>query len=65
MEEIIIDVSDQGEITLETRNYKGKACMKDSQFIKDLLGRELTSQLTPAYYQTTKKTVKRYLKLCG
>ena len=65
MQEIIIDIADDGEITLETKGFKGKACLKETQFVKDLLGRELSSQLTPAYYETNKKSVKRYLKLCG
>jgi hypothetical protein len=29
------------------------------------LGHELASQLTPAYYETNKKSIKKYLKLCG
>jgi hypothetical protein len=50
---------------LETRGFKGKACLKEAQFVKDLLGHELASQLTPAYYETNKKSIKKYLKLCG
>ena len=65
MQEIIIDIADDGEITLETKGFKGKACLKEAQFVKDLLGRELASQLTPAYYETNKKSIKKYLKLCG
>ena len=65
MEEIIIDIAEDGGITLETRGFKGKACLNEAQFVKDLLGRELSSQLTPAYYETNKKSIKKYLKLCG
>jgi stress-induced morphogen len=65
MQEIIIDIADDGEITLETKGFKGKACLKEAQFVKDLLGHELASQLTPAYYETSKKCTKKYLKLCG
>ncbi len=64
MKEIIIDVSESGDISIETRGFTGKSCLKESQFIKDLLGRELSQQLTPAYYQGKQKT-KKYLQLCG
>ena len=64
MKEIVIDVSADGEISIETRGFTGKACLKESQFIKDLLGKEKSQQLTPAYYQGKQKT-KKYLQLCG
>ena len=65
MKEIIIDIDDTGEISLETRGFTGKSCIEETQFLKDLLGQELLKQLTPAYYETTKTTAKRYLNLCG
>ena len=65
MKEIIIDVSDDGEIRIETRGFKGKSCLEESEFLKDLLGKETSRQLTPAYYQEEKQTVKKYLPLCG
>ena len=65
MKEIIIDIDNDGEISIETRGFKGKACMLESQFVKDLLGQELLNQLTPAYYVTNKTQTKKYLKLCG
>ena len=65
MKEIIIDISPEGEITIETRGFTGKSCIEETQFLKDLLGQELLQQLTPAYYETTKTTAKRYLNLCG
>ena len=64
MKEIVIDVSAEGEIHIETRGFTGKACLKESQFLKDLLGKEKSQQLTPAYYQGKQKT-KKYLQLCG
>jgi len=30
-----------------------------------LLGKEISQQLTPAYYQENKKKIKKYLQLCG
>jgi hypothetical protein len=63
MKEIIIDISNEGEIKIETRGFKGKSCLSESQFIKDVLGSETTRQLTPAYWNKTE--IKRYLPLCG
>ena len=65
MKEIIVDVSDDGEVRIETRGFKGKSCLAESEFLKDLLGKETSRQLTPAYYQEEKQTVKKYLPLCG
>jgi hypothetical protein len=64
MKEIIIDVSDDGEVRIETKGFQGKACLDESQFLKKLLGTETYRQLTPAYYNTKKKR-KKYLQLCG
>lgn len=64
--EIVIDILDNGEIKIETRGFTGKACLEESQFLKDLLGRETARQLTPAYYQRDQRAVvKRHLPLCG
>jgi len=65
MKEIVIDVSDAGEIHIETKGFTGKACLEESEFLKKLLGKETYKQLTPAYYNTNKKKVKKYLQLCG
>ena len=64
MKQIIVEISADGEITIETRGFKGAACLKESKFLKDLLGKELSQQLTPAYYGNSKK-IKKYLQLCG
>ena len=67
VKEIIVDVSDDGEVKIETKGFTGKACIQESQFLKDLLGKETAQQLTPAYYQKSrnKETVKKHLPLCG
>ena len=65
MKEIVIDVSDDGEVRVETTGFKGKACLEESQFLKALLGKETLCQLTPAYYTSNKTKVKKYLPLCG
>ena len=65
MKEIVIEVSEDGEVRLETRGFEGKACLEESQFLKDLLGSEVCRNLTPAYYTQGKNKVKKYLNLCG
>jgi stress-induced morphogen len=67
VKEIVIDISDDGEVKIETRGFTGKSCIKESQFLKDLLGKEIAQQLTPAYYVTgnQKEKVKKHLPLCG
>ena len=64
MKEIVIDIAEDGEIRLETKGFTGKACVEESQFLKDMLGKETFQRLTPAY--SGKKTrMKKYLQLCG
>lgn len=68
MEEIILDISDDGEIAIETKGFKGKSCIKTSQFLKDILGKEIERQLTPAYYDYNPEDnvqTKKHLNLCG
>ncbi len=65
MKEIVLDISKEGEIKIETRGFKGKACLKESQFLKDLLGKETQKALTPAYWEKEEATIKKYLPLCG
>lgn len=65
MKEIIVDISFGGEIRIETKGFRGKSCIAESKFLKELLGRETAKQLTPAYYEEEKEAVKKYLPLCG
>ena len=65
MKQIIVDVSDEGVVRIESKGYSGKSCLEETQFLKDLLGKETAQYLTPAYYQREKETVKKHLPLCG
>ena len=65
MKEIVLDISDDGEVRIETRGFKGKACLLETEFLKDLLGKQTFQQLTPAYYVSQKQETKKYLNLCG
>jgi hypothetical protein len=67
MKQIVIDIADDGELKIETRGFSGASCVAESEFLKDLLGKETARQLTPAYYQRQdqKEVVKKHLNLCG
>ncbi len=66
MKEIIIEITSEGQVHITTKGYSGKACIEESQFLKDLLGTETARHLTPAYYSNTAcQTVKKHLPLCG
>ncbi len=65
MKEIIVEVRNNGEIKIETRGFKGKGCVTESEFLKKLLGRETAKNLTPAYFQENRTHSKKYLPLCG
>ncbi len=65
MKEIVIDISDDGEIRIETRGFTGKSCIRESEFLKNVLGKELSRSLTPAYWQEGSVAVKKHLPLCG
>ena len=65
MKEIILDISNEGEIKIETKGFKGKNCISESQFLKDLLGAETERSLTPTYWQEEENLIKKYLPLCG
>ena len=65
MKQFIIDIAADGSIQIETRGFIGKACVEEAQFLKEILGRELSQRLTAAYYQTEKTVIKKHLTLCG
>ncbi len=65
MKQIIVEIAEDGEVRLETKGFTGKTCIKESQFLKDLIGEEIQRQLTPTYYQRGKTMIKRHLPLCG
>lgn len=67
MKEIIMDISNDGEIHIETKGFKGKSCLKEAEFIENTLGKRISQQLTPAYFETEgcRDNTKRHLPLCG
>jgi hypothetical protein len=62
---ITVTVAPDGSVEIETTGYRGKVCMEEAQFLKDLLGREVAVQLCPTYYQRGQETVKKHVPLCG
>jgi len=64
MQEIIVEISDDGVISIETRGFKGKSCVDEAKFIKDVLGTELSRKLTTAYFDR-EQGIKKHLLLCG
>ena len=61
----IVTVDETGEIKLETKGFKGKSCIDETKFIKELLGEEISRELKPTYYMRDKEVVRRHLPLCG
>ena len=65
MKEIVLDITNEGEIKIETKGFKGKSCIAESQFLRDLLGNETERTLTSTYWENEEVTIKKYLPLCG
>jgi hypothetical protein len=65
MKEIVIDVSNDGGIRIETKGFRGKGCIREAQFLKDVLGKETARTLTPTYWQEKEVPVTKHLPLCG
>jgi hypothetical protein len=66
MKTIVVDIDETGEVKIETIGFAGKACLEETKFLKDLLGKETSRQLTPAYFSVEGgATVKKHLPLCG
>lgn len=65
MKEIVVEIKDDGEIQIETKGFKGKDCVMETEFLKKVLGKETSRSLTPAYWQENHAHTKKYLPLCG
>lgn len=61
--EIIVTICDDAEIKIESKGYSGPVCLAEAQFLKDILGEEISRVLTPAYYQNEHK--RQFIPLCG
>jgi hypothetical protein len=63
--EIVIDISEDGEVRVETTGFVGESCLKETEFLIAILGKETHQELTPAYYIEQEVHKKQYLQLCG
>ncbi|MDD2902237.1 MAG: DUF2997 domain-containing protein [Syntrophales bacterium] len=55
MNEIIIDFLHDGQVNLEGKGFKGQACFKEMQFLKDALGVETSFTKKQEFYQAEVK----------
>ena len=62
---IYVDFYEDGEIKIETEGFTGPSCVKESEFLKEVLGKETHRELKPVYYSAEKTTAKKYLPICG
>lgn len=62
---IYVDVMDDGEVRIETKGFKGPVCLAETQFLKELLGEEVSRQLCASYYQKNNESIKKHIPLCG
>ena len=65
MKQIIVDIANDGEIKISTKGFTGSACIEESQFLKNLLGHEISVQLVPVYYMQDEEDQKQFIPICG
>jgi hypothetical protein len=59
MEEIIIEIDDEGAVEVKTKGFKGKGCLTASKWLEEQLGTTLETKRTSEYYaEETKEHVK-------
>lgn len=66
MPEIIeVTVSADGEVTLETRGFRGKTCQEATHSLEEALGARHDERLTAEYYLPAKTAVSAKVGLSG
>ena len=50
-EEIVLEFWEDGQVNLEGKCFKGEACFKEMQFLKDALGVETSFTKKQEFYQ--------------
>ena len=62
MKEIILTVDFDGRSKIETKGFKGKACLKASKFLEDALGiANNENELKPEYFEFDESEMKARL----
>jgi hypothetical protein len=51
-EEIEIEISPSGKVTVRTKGIKGPRCLDYAELFAQIVGREESRQLTSEYYET-------------
>jgi hypothetical protein len=58
-EEMEIEISPEGKVTMRTRGVKGPTCMDYADLIAQIIGREESRQKTSEYYEIPAQTKAR------
>jgi hypothetical protein len=59
MEEIIVEIDDEGTVEVKTKGFKGKKCLAASKWLEEQLGTSGEIKKTSEYYaEETKEYVK-------
>ncbi len=58
MKQIVINIAETGELTIEAVGYKGSACEKATKAMEQALGTPGKRSKKPEYYQTNTQTQK-------
>jgi DUF2997 family protein len=56
-EEIEIEISAQGKVTVRTKGIKGPRCLDVAELFARIVGREESRQLTSEYYETDQQVL--------
>ncbi len=52
-EELEIEISPTGQVTVRTIGIKGARCIDAAEFVAQLVGKEQSRELTSEYYETS------------
>lgn len=55
MEEIIVEIDDQGSVEVKTKGFKGKKCLDASKWLEEQLGTRQAIKKTSEYYSEEQK----------
>jgi hypothetical protein len=59
VEEIIVEIDDEGAVEVKTRGFKGKGCLTASKWLEEQLGNAAEIRKTSEYYtEEVKEKVK-------
>lgn len=56
--EIVVDISTEGEVTIEANGYTGHECANATKPLEAALGRGVTRTMKPEAFQTVKNVAK-------